>query len=214
MLDADRRPRRSAWGQTEHPQFRQQSSRPKSVLATRLAAPYDGLVSGFIRFIGLLNAAVWLGASAFALIGLPALFADESTRILTRPYAGFAAETVLARLFLLQYWCGGIAAAHLLVEHFVLGRGVGRLATVALGVLIFVGLAGGLWLQPKLRGLHVAMYWGPVGGRAAATAAFRALHGVSMGMNLLVVLGLLLYFYQLSVAVENGRFVRRGKIGG
>ena len=171
-------------------------------------------MSGFIRFLGLLNAAVWLGASAFALIGLQALFADESTRILTRPYAGFAAETVLARFFLLQYWCGGLALAHLLTEHYLLGRRAGRLVSGTLAVLIFVGLAGGLWLQPKLRGLHVAMYWGPVGERAAAASTFRALHGVSMIANLLVVLGLVLYFHQLSVAAENGRFVRRGKIGG
>ena len=57
---------------------------------------------GFLRFAGILNAAVWCGSSIFLIVGLPPLFSVEMKRLLGEPGVGFAAQTILARFFILQ----------------------------------------------------------------------------------------------------------------
>src|SRR5208282_902701 len=108
----------------------------------------------------MLNAAVWCGSSIFLVIGLPALFSPELKRLLTSAGVGFAAEAIVGRYFILQYWCGGIALAHLLAEWFYCGRPLWRLNLGLLLVILSLGLAGGLLAQPKMRALHVTKYFG------------------------------------------------------
>ena len=61
-------------------------------------------MTGFLRFVGMLNAAVWCGSAIFLAIGLPALFSPELKRLLSPAGVGFAAESIVARYFILQYW--------------------------------------------------------------------------------------------------------------
>jgi hypothetical protein len=62
--------------------------------------------------------------------------------LLTAAGVGFAAEAVVARYFLLQYWCGAIALAHLLAEYFYCGRPVRRMNLIAGAGNVGLGAGG------------------------------------------------------------------------
>src|SRR5262249_8101692 len=67
-----------------------------------------GRVILVIRFIGVMNAAIWLGAAvSFTFAAAPAFFSGEALKMGLHPYwRGAMAELVLARYFYLQYICG------------------------------------------------------------------------------------------------------------
>jgi hypothetical protein len=49
---------------------------------------------GFLRFVRIVNAAIWCGASVFLIVGVPGLFSQPLEALLSKPYVGFAAEAV------------------------------------------------------------------------------------------------------------------------
>jgi Domain of unknown function (DUF4149) len=165
--------------------------------------------------VGIINAAVWCGSAIFMVIGLPALFSPELKRLLTAPGVGFAAEAVVGRFFIVQYWCGGIALAHLLAEWFYNGRPLWRLNFGLIIVVLSLGLAGGLVAQPKMRTLHIAKYFGKTSAQQAQAAkSFAIWHSVSETANLVVIGGLIWYMWSVSRAQETQRFANFGKIRG
>ena len=165
--------------------------------------------------MGLLNAAVWCGSSIFLIVALPALFSPELKRLLTAAGVGFAAESIVARYFIVQYWCGGIALAHLLAEWLYCGRPLWRLNLGLLAVVLSLSMAGGLWLQPKMRALHVAHYFGRTSEQQMQAAkTFAAWHTASEAANLLVIACLVWYLWQVSREQEPARFVSFSKIRG
>jgi hypothetical protein len=165
--------------------------------------------------VGILNAAVWLGSAVFMAIGLPALFSPELKRLLTAAGVGFAAESIVARFFILQYWCGGIALAHLLAEWFYCGRPLLRLNLFLLAIVLSLGLAGGLWAQPKMRAWHFAKYFGrTVEQQTHAARSFAIWHGASEAANLVVIGGLVCYLWRVSREKEQPRFVDFSKMQG
>jgi len=165
--------------------------------------------------VGILNAAVWCGSAIFLTIGLPAVFSPELKKLLTAPGVGFAAEAVVARFFLLQYWCGAIALAHLLAEWLYGGRPVRRLNLALVLAMLTVALAGGLWAQPKMRAWHATKYFGKTTElQNQAAQAFARWHAASESANLLVIGGLILYLWRVSVPPASPRFVNFGKIRG
>ena len=178
-------------------------------------------MTAFLRYLGILNAALWLGAAVFLIIGLPALFSDEFKTGFFGPgapyFAGLAAQRILARFFILQYWCGGVGLAHLTLEWLYCNKPLVQRNLGLLAVLIGLALVGGLWMQPKLEGLHRQMYYGAT--RAAqdgAGRAFKAWHLVSECGNLIAIGGLLVYLWRASRSGEHARFERSnpGKIRG
>jgi hypothetical protein len=163
----------------------------------------------------MLNAAVWCGSSIFMAIGLPGLFTPELKRLLSPAGVGFAAESIVARYFILQYWCGGIALAHLLAEWFYCGRPLRRLNLGVLVAVISLGLAGGLWVQPKMRALHVNEYFGGTSEQQAQAAkTFAAWHRASEAANVLVIAGLVWYLWRVNREQEPDRFVSFSKMRG
>jgi hypothetical protein len=163
--------------------------------------------------VGILNAAVWFGSAIFLVVGLPALFTAEMKRQLGLPGVGFAAQAVVARFFILQYFCAAIALAHLIGQWLYYGRPLLRLNLALVTGLIGLALLGGLWMQPKLRDLHQRMYSGATGEpRDRAAKSFRVWHAGSESANLLVIAGLLLYLWKVAEVPENPRFVRLSKI--
>ena len=165
--------------------------------------------------MGLLNAAVWCGSAIFLVVALPALFSPELKRLLTAAGVGFAAESIVARYFILQYWCGAIALAHLLAEWLYCGRPLWRLNLGLLVVVISLSLAGGLWLQPKMRALHVAHYFGRTSEQQMqAGKTFAAWHAALEAANLLVIGCLVWYLSRVSREQEPARFVSFSKIRG
>ena len=168
-----------------------------------------------LRLVGLLNIAVWFGAVTFFTVGVaPALFSSEVKGILQQGYdvlSGRLAMVVVSRYFLLHYWCGSIALLHQLAERFYLGKPLQRLTFGILISLCALSLAGGLWLQPSLRKLHEIEYgrnelYSAV-QKERARQAFHTRHGVSVGINFLVLAGLGVYLWRLASPAGGPRFV-------
>jgi len=165
--------------------------------------------------VGIMNAALWCGSAIFLAIGLPAIFSPELKRLLQPPGVGFAAEALMARFFLLQYWCGAVALAHLLAEWLYCGRTARRLNLALVLGLLAAALAGGLWAQPKMRTLHAIKYFGKTTElQMQAGQAFARWHAASETVNLLVIGGLILYLWRVSGPSESPRFGGFSKIRG
>ena len=159
-------------------------------------------VIAFLRFIGVTNAAIWFGgAFFFTFVGGPVFFTQEFEKLFPKPYNGAAAQFLIQRFFILHYWCAIVAGLHLLAEWLYAGRDLRR-GVVALLVGLFVlALAGGVWMQPKLKRLNAIQYADSYRPhpmptpeeRAAAKVSFKRWHGVSMATNLVMIAGLLLF---------------------
>lgn len=171
-------------------------------------------MNGFLRFVRLLNAAIWCGSSVFLLVGLPGLFSGRVISVLSRPYAGFAAEAVFGRYFILYYVCGAVALLCLGADWVYSGK-ESSFDFGLVSALAAVGLLGGLVLQPRLHDWHYFKYWGKTAEvQAHAAKLFAVWHGISQGVNLLVIIGLILYLWRTARPSETPRFVAFNKIRG
>jgi hypothetical protein len=164
--------------------------------------------------VGILNAAVWFGAAVFFTFGTGrAPFSPEMKALLGANnypyYSGAIAQILIARYFQLQFVCGIIALLHWLAEWLYFGKSPQRLRLGLLLGLCAVVFIGGLWFQPKLKALHATKYavnTSPA-RREAASRSFRTWHGVSMGVNLLLVGGLAVYLWRVAHPADQPRFV-------
>ena len=173
-----------------------------------------------LRLIGLLNVAIWFGAGVFFTLGVaPAFFSPEMKSLLgSQSYPAFSgrlAMLVVSRYFMLHYWCGSIALLHQLSERFYLGKAIQRFNFALLIGIISLNLLGGLWLQPSLKRLHAVKYarselYSPP-QKAEADKNFATWHGVSYGLNLLVLAGLAVFLWRTTNPGEGTRFVPTGK---
>jgi hypothetical protein len=171
-------------------------------------------VIGFLRFVGVLNASVWLGAVIFFTLGAaPALFSNEMLSFLPRAYAGAAALVVVKRYLILQQVCAMIALAHMFGEWLYTGKPLHRLSLGMLCGLLGLALVSGFWLQPKMRYLHVIMYApGPSQEqKEQAGKTFRLLHGAAQVPNVLILCGLLVYLWQITNPANAPRFYSLNK---
>lgn len=169
---------------------------------------------GFLRFIGILNAAIWFGGAVFFTFGVGrASFSPEMKELLgpnNYPYfSGAIAQILIARYFDLQAICSIVACFHLLGEWLYFGRPPEKrrfLLVIGLSVAAF---AGGFWLQPKMRALHAVKYNqnNKPEVREAANRSFRAWHGVSMTVNLALVIGVGVYLWRVAHPSDPMRFV-------
>jgi len=171
-------------------------------------------VIGFLRFVGILNAGVWFGGAVFFTFGAGlAPFSQEMKTLLgpnNYPYfSGAIAQILIARYFHFQLICGVIAVLHLLAEGLYLGKHPRKLQVALLIGLCAAALAGGYWLQPKLKALHATKYSTTTRPeiREAAARSFRAWHGVSQVVNLLLVGGLAAYLWRAGNPSDPTRFV-------
>lgn len=174
-------------------------------------------VIGFLRLVGVFNAAIWFGGVVFlTLFGAPAFFSPEMLNIFggeshpyARAWAGKAVQVLFDRYLLMQQICAGIAMAHLLAEWLYTGRRPRRMIGWLLGGLLAVALLGGWWLQPKLSMLHVTRYGvrSSPEQRAEAARSFKFWHGVSQVVNLFVLAGVGIYFWSAVNPPEDLRFV-------
>jgi len=162
-----------------------------------------------LRFIGVLNAAVWLGAAFFFTFAVgPAFFTAEVKDIFKGLFwPGVMAQFVIERYFYLQQICGVIALVHLIAEWFYLGRPLQRLNVALLAGLLLFGFVGGFWIQPKLHELHRVMYSMneqyqavslSVAERTEAAKSFKTWHGVTRVMDIVALAGLLVYFWRVT----------------
>jgi hypothetical protein len=171
----------------------------------------------FLRCIGITNAAIWFGAAFFscAVLG-PSFASSHMLSILHDAHAGRAAQIVLERFFILQYWCGGIALTHLFVEWLYTARPL-KLWTVYLVIgLLGLGLVGGSWLHPKVTKLHLDLH-GPRSTpqqRENARQPLRVWQDVSQVMQYLAAFGLLIHLIQAAAPTGPPRFSSANKFKG
>ena len=154
-----------------------------------------------LRYVGVLNAAVWLGATVFFTFGAgPAIFSDEAAAFLPRAYRARMAELVIARLIVLQQVCGLVALGLFLAESIRAGRLVRRLALGVVSALFLTSLLAGFWLAPKMHSLQQVRYSArsTPEQQAAAGRSFNLLHGLSQTVNLFVLAGLLFHLAQVT----------------
>lgn len=175
-------------------------------------------MTGFLRFIGILNAAIWLGGSAFfTLVAGQIPFSPEMKEVLGpvhSPYlVGAVAQVGVARFFSFQLVCAIVAIAHLGAEWLYQERRNRKFLLWMLAAMLAVTLLGDYWLQPKMRNLfrgkYAVNYTQPQ--RDASARSFGMWHGVSMTVNLLMLGGLIIYLVQMSRPPEAARFVSPGQ---
>ena len=175
---------------------------------------YGGCVIGFLRFMGMLNAAVWLGAAAFCTLGiLPVVNSQGMMSLLGQtyfPYLSVAiSRAIIARLFYWQIFFAAIAWLHLVLEWLYLGRTPRRVWVALLTALFSLSLAGGLWLNPKLNQFHRTQHAVNVRpqDRELAGKGFRFWDGVFQAVNVLLIAGVTAYFWRLTTTEDAPRFV-------
>lgn len=171
---------------------------------------------GFLRFVGVANAAVWFGATIFfTFVVGPAFFSDDMIQLLGganeevgRAYAGFAAEIVIRRYFSLHLICAGIALSHLLAEWLYMGKPLQRWTLWLLLSVLGLGLLGAYGFQPKLHGHHRTMYDQEASfeQRQQAAASFRHWHGASQVLNLVVLAGVAAYLWRVTTPGSGYRY--------
>jgi hypothetical protein len=202
-------------GSLKNFKLRREITRNQTLLGTSRGCSYSRQVTGFLRFAGILNAAIWLGAAIFFTCGIgPAVFSQDMRDVLHlarepdfRFYAGGVALVFIKRYFILQYVCGAVALLHLGAERFYLGRKAGRAVAAFLIVIFALGLAGGFWLQPKMQVLRQAKYSAPTPEqKEQAGRSFDIWHGVSQAGNLGIMLGLVFYLVHVTRPAEAGRY--------
>ncbi len=168
----------------------------------------------FLRFLGILNAAVWLGGTVFFTFGAgPAAFSQEMKVLLgikNYPYfSGAIAQMLMARYYDFQLVCAAVALLHVMAEWLYLGKILRRSWRALLAVLVALALLGGFWLQPKLREWHLVSHAVNVGPerREAEGRLFNAWQKAFQVVNLLTVAGLALYVWRVANPPDPARFV-------
>ena len=99
---------------------------------------------GLLRFVGILNAAVWFGTAIFFTFGTGLVpFSQEMKSLLGQanyPYfSGAIAQLFIARYFSFQLGCAVVAVVHLLAEWLYLGKHSQKLQ---IGLLVRAGFGG------------------------------------------------------------------------
>jgi hypothetical protein len=173
-------------------------------------------VIAFLRFIGLMNSAVWFGAVVvFAALISPALASPEITNLfggagnpMSTAYAVVAGEVIITKFVWIHFICGGIAAVHLLVEWLYTGKAIRSLILYLAMLLITLGLLNGLILYPKMKDLHRTRYnrtVAPATQQKAATM-FLSLQQATEIIHWIMVGGLLIYTWKVATPGEQPRF--------
>jgi len=167
-----------------------------------------------LRFVGIVNAAIWFGAGVFfTLVVLPGVFSSDLHVLFGdderfKFYAGGVALALFKRFFVLQYVCGIVALLHLVAEKLYLSKPYPRWGTAVVLVVLGFSLVGGAVVQPKLLDYRKTMYstTSTSDQKARATHSFAVWHATSETANLFVMIGLLAHLVGAAKPEEPGRY--------
>jgi hypothetical protein len=166
-------------------------------------------VIGFLRIVGVLNAAVWFGAAIFFNFLVVPLFSNpETLLVLGWKFSGWLAQGALERYYQLNLWCAGIALLHLVAECVYLGRPLARFQLFLPAALLCLSLIGNYGLQPHLERLHITRYHAQSTPHASQQAArgFAAWSGVTQFLNYLSLAGIAVYLWQVTGLNQQTRY--------
>ena len=172
-------------------------------------------MTAILRFIGILNAAIWLGGSIyFSFVAGKMPFSADMQALLGAQhfpyYSGAIAQMGVSRYFGFHLVCGIAALLHITAEWLYQDRRDRILLLCVVGSIFAATLLGGFVLQPKMKRLHQQKYAVnyPQPARDAAAKSFKRWHALSMSMNLFMLGGLVVYTLQMTRPPEIARFVR------
>jgi len=178
-------------------------------------------VIGFLRLIGALNAAVWLGGAVFFTIpARSALYSNEMSRLLQPkyfPYYSTAIEHIQAAgYYSFVMTCAVIAFLHVLGEWLYFGRPSRKVSFTVVSGLLFLALIGGKIVQPNLSRLHTERYSAALSpaDRAAADGSFRRWRMASEILNILIIGGVAVHLWRVANPSDNTRFISSVKFRG
>lgn len=177
-------------------------------------SPTVPLVIGFLRVLGLMNAAVWLGSAVFFVIGAePATGSQQMTELIgTRnfPFFSVAIEQIISARFLRIYLlCAAVAVVHLGAEWLYLGRYPKRRWLGIVVALCFLGLIQAMIVGPALRKSHHVNFRQNVTTqeRESAAKSYRSWHRVSASLNWVMVFGLGFHLWRVATPSASTRFL-------
>jgi hypothetical protein len=182
---------------------------------------YGAGVIGFLRLVGLINAAAWFGGSVFfLLVGAPVLESDSMREMLGAknfPYFSGATFHLLAsRWAMWQAVFGLVALVHLMAEWLYLGRMPGRPWRALLLTLCVGALVAGFGLEPRAREFQRVVYAvnaHPTARQNAASAEL-TLRKVLTGLDWLITLGVGAWLWRVANPPNPTRFVPTGHFRG
>ena len=170
-----------------------------------------------LRLIGTTNAAVWLGAVvAHICVSVPAFVSGPMVRLLPLVHAGAAELILSARFYQMEYWCAGIALAHVLAEWLYTGKPLNRWSGYVLGAIAGIALLSGAVLLPKAQHLHLEAN----GNRSTppqrqrAVGAFKTWEVMIHSANVLTLIGLTVHFWNITSIGAGARFSCPAKFRG
>jgi hypothetical protein len=168
-----------------------------------------------LRIIGTFNAAIWLGSAVFFTFGVArGIFSPEMKRIFPMEYLGYIGQVMIGRYFTVSLVCCLIAVAHFFAEMVYAGKPFRRFTFGLLVGMLALGLLGSYVFAPRIKVLQHEKYRGTPEQRVAAEEPLRRVHGISMGLNVLVLLSLVIYTWQVTNPSDPMRFVGTAKFRG
>jgi len=175
-------------------------------------------VTGLLRFIGILNAATWLGAAVFFTFGAgPAVTSPDVEKLLGPKNFPFFSEAIhellLGRFFGLQVACAVVALLHVLSERLYLGKSPEKVWFGLLLALFTLAVAESSLVGPKLAQLNKRRF-APnlrVEERQAAAESFQTWRSVLLTANFFGLGALGFYLWHISSRADPMRFVSANK---
>ena len=173
---------------------------------------------GFLRFVGLMNAAIWFGAAIFYCFGAAPVLQSEALKTLIGsnnfPYYGFAIQNLVAASFFhLHVACGIVCVLHLMAEWLYFGKYPRKVWVLFILALLLAGGLQGLWVQPRLKLLHDLEH-----GRQArpeerqlAARGFKTWSSIAWSLDALLALGVGFYVWRTANPPDPMRFVSASK---
>jgi hypothetical protein len=174
-----------------------------------------------LRFIGVMNAAIWFGSAVFLMAAAPVFFsAPVQATPLGKFWPGVMVQFLFERFFYVQCICSTVAIAHQLAEWVYLGRNLQRWVMILLGALLVIGLVDGMVLAPRLKELNLVKHglnekYAPAqytqAERVQATDSFKSWHRMSRILGVMATLALGVYFWKVVHPTDNSRFMSTSK---
>jgi hypothetical protein len=167
----------------------------------------------FLRLLGMLNAAVWLGATVFYVFAAGPFATSEQVSALLGQQADYFTRVIehllAARFFKLQFICAMVAVFHVAAEWLYLGRVPKRAHLALIAFLVGATLFGGLAVQPRLMRWNMASHAVnfTLQQRLAAARTYRAWHAGWVLLSFATLAGLGVYYWRVGTSSSPGRFV-------
>jgi len=178
-------------------------------------------VIGFLRFVGLMNAAVWFGAAVFYTFGAgPSLASSGLKDVIgtnNSPYFGFLIENMVGRSFWHLYLaCSVVALLYMAAEWLYFGKYPSRWWLAFVFALVLVGTFQGFWIQPTLKSLHESEHNRQVRveERQLAARSFTTWNAISRYLDLVLAASLGFYTWRVANPSDPMRFVGSAKFRG